>query len=82
LKKVIKTFGDKYLVKFEKKLEEKANQIFATQRKNIRSDYSNLIICRHKYVHAGNMTLTYQEVLDSYNLGKEIIHSLDEAMKR
>lgn len=78
----IKPFGNKYLDKFEKKLKAREKLIFTTTRKNVRSDYSNLIICRHKYVHAGNPTLTFQEVLDNYQIGKEVIHSLYEAMQR
>lgn len=78
----IKPFGTKYLDKFEKKLKKREQAVFLATRKNVRSDYSNLIICRHKYVHAGNPTLTFEEVLDNYQMGKEIIHSLFEAMQR
>ncbi len=78
----IRPFGSKYLDKFEKKLGRRERIVFSTLRKNVRSDYSNLIICRHKYVHAGNSTLTFQEVLDSYQTGKEVIHSLYETMQR
>ncbi|MDP2338549.1 MAG: RhuM family protein [Bacteroidota bacterium] len=52
------------------------------RQKKVRSDYSNLIICRHKYVHGGSPTLTFQEVLDSYQIGKDVIHALYEAMQR
>lgn len=78
----IKLFGMKYLDKFDAKLKMHEQIIFNLTRKNIRADYSNLIICRHKYVHGGTPTLTYQEVLDSYQVGKEVVHSLFEAMKR
>lgn len=78
----IKPFGVKYLDKFEIKLKLRENIIFNTTRKNVRTDYTNLIICRHKYVHGGFPTLTFQEVLDSYQIGKDIIHSLYETMQR
>lgn len=78
----IKSFGDKYLEKFEKKLTVREKAILRTLRKDVRSSYSNLIICRHKYVHAGTPTLSFNEVVESYNLGKEVIHSLYEAMTR
>jgi hypothetical protein len=78
----IKSFGEKYLDKFEKKLKTREQFVFTTSRKNVRSDYSNLVLCRHEYVHAGNPTLSFQEVLDYYQTGKEIIHSLHEAMQR
>lgn len=78
----IKPFGNKYLDRFEKKLKVREKTVFIMSKKNVRTDYSNLIICRHKYVHAGNSTLTFQEVLDNYQIGKEVIHSLYEAMQR
>ncbi|MCW0482767.1 HEPN domain-containing protein [Gaoshiqia sediminis] len=78
----IKPFGAKYLEKFEKKLRKREKIVFTASRKNVRSDYSNLIICRHKYVHVGSPSLTFEEVLDNYQVGKEVIHSLYEAMQR
>lgn len=78
----IKPFGIKYLDKFEKKLKVREQVIFARSTKNVRSDYSNLILCRHKYVHVGYPTLTFQEVLDNYQTGKEVIHSLYDTMQR
>jgi hypothetical protein len=32
--------------------------------------------------NAGNPTLTFQEVLDNYEIGKEVVHALYEAMQR
>lgn len=78
----IKQFGTKYLIKFEKRLKIKEDIASTTTRKNIRTDYSNLILCRHKYVHGGTPTLTFQEVLDNYQTGKDVIHSLYETMQR
>lgn len=78
----ITPFGEKYLNKFEVKLKAREKTIFDTLRKNVRSDYSNLIICRHKYVHGGSPTLTFEEVLESYKIGKDVIHSLNETMRR
>lgn len=78
----IKPFGQKYLDKFEKKLKVREAALLAGLGKNLRSSYSNLILCRHNYVHEGAPTLSYQEVVDNYNCGKEVIHSLFEAMQR
>ncbi len=78
----IKSFGDKYLDKFEKKLKRREKMVLTTLHKDIRSCYSNLIICRHKYVHAGTPTLSFNEVVENYGIGKEVIHSLHEAMQR
>jgi len=78
----IKLFGDKYLRKFNNKLTIKENRIFATSRISISAEYGNLINCRHKYVHTGSPTLTINEVMEDFQSGKEIIHCLNEAMKR
>jgi len=78
----IPPFGAKYLNQFEKKLQKRERIIFSNLRRDLRTEYTNLIICRHKFVHGGSPTLTFQEVLDSYENGKDVIHALYEAMKR
>ena len=78
----IPLFGSKYLDKFKKELEQKENSIFSTSRVSVKSNYGNLIICRHEFVHEGSPTLTVTDVMNSYQYGKEVIHSLYNAMKR
>lgn len=78
----IKSFGVKYLDKFLKKLTTRERIILSSSGKDVRSCYSNLIICRHTYVHEGSPTLSFNEVVDNYNIGKNVIHSLYEAMQR
>jgi uncharacterized membrane protein YheB (UPF0754 family) len=78
----VKTFGIKYLNKFNNSVTRKESAILVSHGKSLTSEYGNLIICRHKFVHEGSPTLTIAEVVNSYNLGKEIIHSLFETMRR
>jgi hypothetical protein len=78
----IKQFGDKYLNKFDKILQEHENYFFNSRGISIIASYSNLITCRHNFVHLGSPTLTINEVIDFYNHGKEIIHCLNKTMKR
>jgi len=78
----IKLFGDKYLQKFDKKLKIRESIILNRDRKSLHDCYENLITCRHKYVHGGNTTLSFEEVIDNYQIGKEVIHTLHEAMYR
>lgn len=78
----ITSFGLKYLEKFNKDLERKDTLSLAAGTGSIKSYYGNLITCRHTFVHQGNSTLTVNEVMTSYNLGKEVIHSLNAAMVR
>jgi hypothetical protein len=78
----VKLFGDKYLERFSLMLKRKENSIMSTSRISISANYGNLILCRHKYVHAGYPTLTIDEVIDCYKNGQEVIHCLYEVMKR
>jgi len=78
----VKHFGEKYFTKFEANLKKRETIVLSTTRKDMRSSYSNLILCRHAYVHKGFPTLTFKEVLDNYAIGKDVIHSLSDAMKR
>lgn len=78
----IKLFGEKYFNNFDTSLENKERAVLATSIISIKYSYNNLITCRHDYVHKGSPILTINEVMDSYNYGKKVIHCLNEAMKR
>ncbi len=78
----ISLFGDKYLKKFDKIFSVRHNDLLSTSRVDIEICYSNLIICRHEFVHGGSPTLTIGETIHNYHHGKEVIHCLDNAMKR
>lgn len=82
LKEHVKPFGNKYFLKFEAKLKIHEKVILRTKRKDLRTTYTNLILCRHQFVHVGAPTLSLEEVLTDYEIGKEVITSLYEAMKR
>jgi RiboL-PSP-HEPN len=78
----IKLFGSKYLTKFDSLLGTKQTATLAASHVSIRDNYNNLITCRHEFVHAGNPTLSITEVIDCYTTGKEVLHVLNNAMKR
>ena len=78
----MKDFGTKYLNKFDNSINRKEAAYLITHRKSMKASYGNLITCRHEFVHQGNPTLTVTEVIDNYYLGKEVIHSLFDSMKR
>ncbi|WP_062428480.1 HEPN domain-containing protein [Treponema endosymbiont of Eucomonympha sp.] len=82
IKKYVKLFGEKYLEKFNSKMEKKNKTIVKMCHNDIRAAYGNLITCRHKFIHSNNQTLTFNEVVEYYKIGKEIIHVLNETMKR
>lgn len=81
-KNQVKLFGVKYDSKFDRGLIQKEASYLALHRISIKSSYKNLITCRHDFVHKGSPTLTINEVIDNYDYGKEIIHSLYDSMKR
>lgn len=80
----IKKFGDKYNEKFKKKLEKASKSYLTTHRRDICSSYSNLITWRNDFAHEGkiNSTTTYQEVVQAYEDGKEVIHCLASSMTK
>lgn len=78
----ISSFGIKYLNRFNRDLDAKEVASIAAGTGSIKSSYGNLIVCRHSFVHQGSPTLTVNEIIQSYNRGKEVIHSLNAAMVR
>ncbi|MCX6258549.1 MAG: HEPN domain-containing protein [Bacteroidia bacterium] len=78
----IPSFGAKYLDRFNRNLDTKDAISIAAGTGSIKSSYSNLIVCRHSFVHQGAPTLTINEIILSYQRGKEVIHSLNVAMIR
>lgn len=81
-KEHIAAFGQKYLERFKKLLDAKDNLYVLASAGSIKSSYTNLIGCRHSFVHSNLVTLTLGEVISSYNLGKEVIHVLNSSMVR
>lgn len=82
VKKYIKSFGEKYSKKFENKIERKTKQLRRIYNNDIKAVYGNLITCRHSFIHENRITLTFNEVVEGYKMGKEIICILNETMKR
>ncbi len=80
----ISRFGNKYDVKFQKNIEKKCRDYFLLNHRDIRNSYANLITWRNDFAHEGkiNSTTTYNEVVQAYEDGKEVIHCLAESMTR
>lgn len=79
---MVNTFGEKYQRRFVVKKELKTKNVLALEHVDLVQTYDNLILGRHLFVHVGNLTMTLQEAIKNYNIGKELIAALDEAMKR
>lgn len=81
LKDELKKFGIKYKDKFSSNLKSKESEILKSTGNSLSSCYNNLLTCRHRYVHASNITLTIQECITNYEIGKGVIEALYETMK-
>ena len=78
----ISSFGDRYLNRFKSEINRLEDISVHAGTGSIKTKYNNLIVSRHQFVHGGAPTLTVAEVMDSYNSGKHVIHSLNHAMYR
>ena len=82
IKEMVKAFGEKYRERFLKKMDEKTKIVLVSDHVDLIQTYNNLILGRHEFVHAGQLTMTLQEAINSYSRGKELIGALYESMKR
>lgn len=80
----IKKFGEKYVSRFEAKID--ASELAALRDRGIslKSSYGNVIIWRHKFAHEGVLpaNANYMETTKGYEAGKEIVRCLAESMVR
>lgn len=80
----IARYGDKYVIKFKKKLDDTTATYLKSHRRDIKNSYANLILWRNEFAHEGrlNTNATYTDVVQAYEDGKEIIRCLSESMAR
>jgi hypothetical protein len=77
-------FGEKYRKRFDKILKSCAKKYLLANRRDIISSYSNIITWRNEFAHEGRLvsTTTYNEAIQAYEDGKEVIRSLSLSMVR
>lgn len=77
-------FGTKYQNRFRQNIKNKSKEYLQLNHRDITSSYANLITWRNDFAHEGrvNSTTTYQEVIQAYSDGKEVIHCLAASMTR
>lgn len=82
--KYIVRFGDKYLKKFNIRLEKKEKDVLIREGSSVKASYGNIITWRNEFAHEGKIpsTPTYEEVRKSYATGKHVIDCLAESMNR
>lgn len=83
-KEYINRFGEKYVKRFDRKLNAAEKQSLQDNRVSIINSYTNIITWRHQFSHEGTIpaTANYQEITNSYKVGKEVIRCLAESMRR
>ena len=80
----IKRFGKKYVERFKLKLEDAEKRSIRTSGRSIKSSYNNLVEWRNQFAHEGQMpsTVTYAEVTQAFEDGKQVIECLFKTMNR
>lgn len=83
-KDYVEPFGEKYKNRFDKILEANFQNYMRSNKRDIKNSYANLITWRNDFAHEGRFktNATYAEVIQSYEDGKEVIHSLAKSMQR
>jgi len=79
----IPRFGEKYVKRFNKKIKKAEEQGLRNLRISISANYGNIITWRNDFAHEGVVpaTVTYGEVAQAYEYGKEVIKCLAETMR-
>lgn len=80
----IKKFGDKYVTRFESKINDLEFSALRDRGVSLKSSYGNVIIWRHKFAHEGVVpaNASYAETTRGYEAGKEIVRCLADSMIR
>ena len=80
----LKRFGDRYLDRFNRLLDKQEQASLSSSRVSIKESYANVLNWRNKFAHEGEIanTMTYIEIKEAYQLGKEVIDCLDQALRR
>jgi len=80
----IRQFGDKYVRRFDRNLAASAKAVLQSKRRDIRASYKNLITWRHAFAHAGvtSANATWDEAIQAYEDGKEVIRCFDLTLAR
>jgi len=80
----IPRFGEKYVKRFNKVLEEQEREYLKQHGRSIKSSYGQILVCRHTFVHQGSVpsNITYEEIVKSFEPGKKVVDTLDQIMVR
>jgi len=76
-------FGDKYVKRYNRIEKWIERSILRKRGVSVLAAYNNLIEWRNQFAHQGNIpsTPSYTEVVDTYEVGKAVIHCLARTMQ-
>lgn len=80
----VRQFGEKYYKRFKNKIKERSGSYLKTYKRDIVNSYGNIITWRNDFAHEGkiNSMATFNETIEAYEDGKEVIRCLAETMRR
>lgn len=80
----IQKFGEKYVKRFNKVLDEQEREYLKQHGRSIKSSYGQILVCRHTFVHQGSVpsNITYEEIVKCFEPGKKVVDTLDQIMVR
>lgn len=80
----IACFGDKYVHRFKNSIAKREKEVMRQKRLSIISNYNNVIVWRHQFAHEGQVltNATYKEIVEAYEVGKEVVNCLAGSMRR
>ena len=80
----IKRFGGKYLVRFNKLLAAEERRELLASGRSASASFGNLVTWRHVFAHQGVLpaNASYLEAKQGFELGKQVLRCLDQALQR
>lgn len=81
-RRYISRFGSAYKKEFQKRLDARNKEYFQEEHRDIQDSYANIITWRNEFAHRGEIkaTATYEEAVQAYEDGKEVIRCLASCM--
>ncbi len=79
-----KAFGEKYELKWKRKIDDAENKFLEKERRSLKNSYTNIINWRNEFAHSGRVPpfATFDEVLQAYGDGKLVIECFGTSLTR
>lgn len=80
----VRQFGEKYYRRFKHRIKECSELYLKAHKRDIVNSYGNIITWRNDFAHEGKISsmATFEETIEAYEDGKEVIRCLAETMRR